>query len=75
MITCLCFPFRLCGICDCTRVLNYIGVIGVVFGLTVPLKIVRKKIEQQIWQETLTKEDQGTKKKTLAIDLLWPQED
>jgi len=55
--------------------LNYIGVIGVVFGLTVPLKIVRKKIEQQIWQETLTKEDQGTKKKTLAIDLLWPQED
>jgi hypothetical protein len=45
------------------------------FALTAPLKIVRKKVEEQIWQETTTKQDQGTKKKTLAIDLLWAQEE
>jgi hypothetical protein len=55
--------------------LNYIGVVFCGFGLTAPLKIVRKKVEEQIWQETTTKQDQGTKKKTLAIDPLWPQEE
>jgi hypothetical protein len=44
------------------------------FGLTATLKIVRKKVEEQIWQETTTKHE-GTKKKTLGTDLLWPQEE
>jgi hypothetical protein len=35
----------------------------------VPLEIVRKIVEEQIRQETATKQAQGTKKETLEEDL------
>jgi hypothetical protein len=56
-----------CSRSDCTAVLKYIGV-G--FGLTAPLEIVRKIVEGQNRQETTNKQDQGTNKKTLAVDVL-----
>jgi hypothetical protein len=35
----------------------------------IPLEIVRKIVEEQIWLETATEQGQGTKKKALEEDL------
>lgn len=35
----------------------------------IPLEIVRKIVEEQIWLETATEQGQGTKKKGLEEDL------
>jgi hypothetical protein len=52
-----------CSRSDYTAVLKYIGV-G--FGLTAPLEIVRKIVEGQYRRETTNKQGQGTNKKTLV---------